>query len=113
MGDTSSDGSGTYAPANWMGLTASGTAPDVSHTTLAGEISSGSLSRAHCSFAHTDGQASYTLTKTFTSDQVVTVQKQGIFNAASGGTLVFESLLDAPAVLRSGDQVAITVTVSL
>lgn len=113
MGDTASTGSGSYAPANWIGLTADGTAPAAGDTTLTGEITSGTLDRAQAVYAHTGGTATYTLTKTFTSDQTVTIRKLGVFTATSGGTMVFTSLLDADAALVSGDSLQVTVTVTL
>lgn len=113
MGDTASTGTGAYAPGVYIGLTANATAPAAGDTTLAGEIASGTLARAAGIYAHTNGTASYTLTKTFTSDQSVVIAKIGVFNASSAGTMVFESLLNATATLVSGDQLQITETVTL
>ncbi len=113
MGDPTSNATGVYAPACWLGVTANTADPVITDTVLPGEITSGSLARAKAVYAHTDGTATYTLTKTFTSDQGVTLAKVGVFNAASSGTLVFETKLNATAQLVSGDQVQITETVSL
>lgn len=113
MGDTASTGTGSYAAANFIGLTANSTAPAAGSTTLTGEIASGTLNRAQATYAHTNGTNTYTLTRTFTSDQSVTIAKIGVFNAATGGTLVFETLLNATATLVSGDQLQITETVTL
>jgi len=113
MGDTASTGTGAYASAVYIGLTANSSAPAAGDTTLAGEIASGTLIRAAAIYAHTTGTASYTLTKTFTSDQSVVVAKIGVFNASTTGTMVFESLLNATATLVSGDQLQITETVTL
>ena len=115
MGATSGTGIGTsgFAPANYIGLTANSTAPSASDTTLTGEIASGTLVRAQATYAHTTAATSYTLTKTFTSDQTVTIAKIGVFNASSSGTMVFETLLSATASLVSGDQLTITETVNI
>lgn len=113
MGDTSSSGSGPYAPGNFIGLTSDNAAPLASDTVLPNEVTVGSLARAQATYAHTTGTASYTLTKTFTSDQSVTIYKIGVFNAPAAGTLVFETLLNAAAVLVSGDQLQVTETVTL
>jgi hypothetical protein len=113
MGDTASTGTGAYAAANYIGVTANSTAPAAGDTTLAGEITVGSLARVQAAYGHTDGQATYTLTRTFTSDQTVTLQKIGVFNAAAGGTMAFESPLNAPAVMVSGDNLQIVETVTL
>jgi hypothetical protein len=113
IGDTASTGTGSYAPACWIGLTANATAPAATDTVLTGEIASGTLLRAQATYAHTNGTASYTLTKTFTSDQTVTLAKIGIFNGATANTLVFATLLSATAGLVSGDQIQVTDTVTL
>lgn len=112
MGDNASTGTGDYASACFIGLTANTDAPDENHTTLPGEISSGTLVRAQGTFLHTSGTNIYTITKNFTSDQSVEVAKIGIFNAATGGTMAFESTID-PVPLRSGDQVQITEAITL
>lgn len=113
MGDTASSGVGAYAPATFIALTANATAPAAASTALTGEIATGTLIRAVATYAHTNGTATYTLTKTFTSDQTVTIAKIGVFNASTIGTLVFETLLNATASLVSGDQLQITETVTL
>lgn len=115
-----SDTAAQPAAANYIALTANAGAPGAGDTTLTGEITTagGGLVRAQAAFAHTNGTATYTLTKTFTangSDALpVTVAKIGVFNAASVGTLVYEALLSATATLSaSGDNVAITETVTI
>lgn len=112
-GGLSGAGTGTMRPADYIGLTADTTAPNAADTVLASEVSSGSLVRAQAAFAHTSGTATYTLTKTFTSDQTIVVAKIGVFTAATGGTMAFETLLNATASMISGDQLAITETVTL
>lgn len=115
-----SNGTGTSAPANRIALTANSTAPSAASTTLTGEIvtAGGGLLRALATYAHTAGTNTYTLSNTFTangSDALpVTIAKIGILNAASGGTLVFETLLSTTATLSaSGDQLTITETVTM
>lgn len=115
MGDGSAVGAGTgdMRPADYIGLSADLDAPNASDTTLTGEIVAGTLVRAQATYAHTNGTNVYTLTRTFTSDQTVDIAKVGVFNDPTAGTLVFENLLGSAAPLISGDQVAITVTVTL
>jgi len=113
MGDTGSDGTGDYASATYIGLSANTDSPVASNTTLPGEITSGTLARTQAVYAHTNGTSSYTLTKTFTSDQTVNIAKTGVFNALTGGTLVFETLLGSTANLKSGDTVQIVFTGTL
>lgn len=115
-----SDTAAPPARFNYIALTANSTAPAASNTTLTGEITTagGGLVRAQAAFAHTGGTNTYTLTKTFTgngSDSYpVTIAKIGIFNAASAGTMGFETLLNATATLTvSGDNVTVTDTVTI
>ena len=112
-GQIAGAGTGEMAPADWMALSANTDAENPANTTLPGEIGSGTLARVQAAYAHTDGQATYTLTNIFTSDQTVTIAKVGIFNAATAGIFVFEKLLADPAPMISGDQVVITATVTL
>lgn len=111
LSDPGSNGTGSYAPACYLALSPDTAAPDPSHHSLPSEIVSGTLVRALGAYAHTTGTNVYTVTKTFTSDQSVTVAKLGLYNAA--GVLAFETLLNAPAVLKVGDQVSITEVVTL
>lgn len=104
---------------NYIALTANATAPAATDTTLTGEIATagGALVRAQAVFAHTNGTNTSTLTKTFTANGTdalpVTVAKIGIFNAASVGTLGFETLLNATATLSaSGDALTVTDTIT-
>lgn len=113
MGDTASNATGSYASGTWIGLSSDNTAPAAGDTTLASELTGGTMGRAQAVYAHTNGQASYTLTRNFTSDRTVTVHKIGVFNASAGGTLCFESTLDSSASLKSGDTIQIVHTVTL
>lgn len=113
MADTASDGTGDYAPANWIGLSSSAVAPSAANTSLASELTGGTMDRAQASFAHTDGTASYTLIKTFTSDRIVNVYKYGVFTADSGGVMAFEQAFDEMVPLRIGDTVQVVDTITL
>lgn len=113
MGDTAANGTGNYASATWIGLTANTDAPAAGDTTLTGEVTSGTLARAQAAYAHTNGTATYTLTKSFTSDQTITIAKIGVFNASSAGTMAFETLLNAVATMVSGDTLNVVETVTL
>lgn len=113
-----SNGTGAYAPATYMGISSDPTAPAAGDTTLVGEVTSGTLSRALCTYGYTgSGATTYTQSKVFTSDQTITIYKSALFTLASGGSPVFGSLLTAggtnsPKSLFSGDQVGITETVN-
>lgn len=107
------------AAANYIALSSDATPPAAADTTMSGEINNagGGINRAQAAYAHTNGTQVYTLTKTFTANALDgsanTIRKVGVFNAATGGTLVFETAVTAPPTLVSGDQVTITETVQL
>lgn len=113
---------GGAAPVDFMALTANSTAPAATDTTLAGEIATagGGLIRAVCTYAHTLGTNTYTLSNTFTangSDSLpVTIAKIGTFDTLTPatGVLFHETLLSATATLSAtGDSVSITQTVTM
>lgn len=104
---------------NYMCLSANATAPSAASTTCPGEITTpgGGLLRKQITVGHTVGTNTSTLTGTFTcngSDSLpVTVAKIGVLNAASVGTLGYETLLGTSATLSlSGDNVALTHTIT-
>jgi hypothetical protein len=81
--------------------------------TLTGEVSTSGLQRAQAAYTHTNGQATYTLTKTWTASGTVSnVQKAGVFNAASSGTMIFENTF-TPVTLNNGDQIQLTWTITI
>lgn len=110
MADTASNGTGAYAAANYIGVSADAAAYNPANTTLPGELTGGSMGRAQGAYAHTNGTSSYTLTRSISVDRTVVVAKLGVFNAVSGPTLVFETLLDAVASVRSGDTLQVVFT---
>lgn len=104
---------------NYMCLSANATAASAANTTLPGEITTagGGLLRKQMTYAHTAGTNTSTLTGTFTangSDSVpVTIAKIGVLNAASVGTLGYETLLGTSATLSlAGDNIAVTHTIT-
>ncbi len=110
----------TIVPGNqsafWLAITTNATAPGASDTTLASELSSNGLSRKVAAYAHTDGAASavYTLTATWTcSGGSQTIAKAGVFQASSGGRMLFTTLVSSAPTLVSGDQLTITETATI
>jgi hypothetical protein len=108
------------AAADYMALTANATAPSAADTALTAEIATGGggLVRKQATYAHTGGAATYTLTATFTangSDVLpVSIAKMAIFNAASAGTMPFETLVSPTATLSAvADALTITETVTV
>lgn len=103
----------------YMGLTTNATAPSATDTALAEELTGSGWTRAQCTYAHTTGASTYTLTKTFTSSDASsrTINKMAIFNAASNGgafgQMLFESAISSPPTLVSGDTITVTETVTI
>jgi hypothetical protein len=102
------------AVAYYMALSESATAPAATDTSVAGEITTAGLARTTASYAHTTAATSYTLSKTFTATDpgFSAVQKEGILNAGSGGTLFVENTF-TPTALVSGDQLTVTHTINI
>ncbi len=103
-GDLADAGVGAMRPADFLGLSANAVDPTGDDLTLAGEIVTGSLVRAQAAYTHTTGTASYTLTRVFTTDHDVVIAKVGVFTARVDGILTFQTLLDEPLPMKSGDQ---------
>ena len=100
------------AAMGWLALTADATAPAVGDTTLASEITTNGFARAAGTYAHTGGSNTFTISHTFTATGTQTINKEGVFNASSVGTLGFESAEPSPPTLVSGDTLAQTVTIT-
>jgi hypothetical protein len=108
------------AACNYLALTADTASPAAGDTTLTAEIATGGggLIRAQGAYAHTGGTSTLTVSKTFTangSDSLpVVVAKYGLFNAASTGTLGWETKFGTTAtVSASGDALTVTATITL
>lgn len=108
--DTASNATGNYAALNFVALTENSDAPDAGDTTLTGEITDDGLQRVQATYAHTNGTALVSLTKTFTKGNgaTKTPAKAGLFNAAAAGTMGYETLVPNPPPLVENDQVSVT-----
>lgn len=133
MADTSSNGTASYAAANYIGLSTATTAPNATDTYLVGPVggtvyelwaSGGGLNRAQATYAHSAGVNTYTLTKSFTATTADgasnQIQKIGVFNktvtttpTTTDGSMVFETAVPSPPTLVSSDQLTITETVTM
>lgn len=100
------------AVAKWMALTTNSTAPAATDTTLASEIATSGLSRQAATFGHTGGTNTFTQQSVWGSitGTVSGISKMALFTAASGGTMVFETLLAVSKSVSSGDTLTITWT---
>lgn len=107
-------GAGGTATAQYIGLSSDATAPAATDTGLTGEITGGGLARALGTYDHTSGTDTFTIESTFTASATHNnVQKAGLFNAASDGTMVAENVLGSPVTLASGDSLTVTWTITL
>lgn len=99
-------------PNQWIALSTDATAPSAGDTTLASEVNTAGVTRSFATYAHTGGASTATLSYTFTATgNAGNMQKAGCFNAANGGVMYCESLLNAAANLAvSGDNAAVTWT---
>lgn len=99
--------------AGFIAVSSNTVAPDVSDTTLAGEIGSGGLERADADTKdHTGGTNTTLIEHTFTASATHTdVQKTALFNAASTGTMPHENTFTA-TTLNSGDELKISWTIT-
>jgi hypothetical protein len=59
--------------------------------TLASEITTNGLARHVATYSHTNGTNTWALTYTWTATGTQSVQKAGMFNASSSGTMIFET----------------------
>lgn len=119
IGSTSPGGNG----ANFIALSTTAVTPAAGDTALAGEITTGGLSRGTAgTYAHTNGQSTFTVSKTFTASATHTnVQSAGLFTAAvtgtpgaggDDGTMMAENTFTS-VTLQNNDQLTITWTITL
>jgi hypothetical protein len=108
-----SNGTGAFAPATYLAVSADVNPVVVTDLTLMGEILTGSLARTLATYAHTTGATSFTQTVVFTSDQTITLSKSGLFNIGSGGRVCWEELWIQPRLLTSGDQLSVSIQVNI
>lgn len=99
---------------NFVAVSSNAGGADAAHTSLAGEIASGGLTRADADTkSHTGGTNVSTVEHTFTaSAQQVDVQLSGLFNASTVGTLTHENTFTA-ATLEINDTLKVTWTLTL
>jgi hypothetical protein len=94
MGTTSTQpATATYiALTNDSGTAAAGDcAAGSSACTLASEITTNGVARHVATYSHSNGTNTWSLNYTWTATGTQSVQKAGMFNASSSGTMVFES----------------------
>jgi LytS/YehU family sensor histidine kinase len=104
------------AVAKWMALTTDASAAAAGDTTLASEETLNGLARGTAdTINHTSNATTTTLVKTwtYTGSSSKVLAKVGLFDAASTGNLVLETLLSSTATVNAnGDTVQVTWTVN-
>jgi hypothetical protein len=110
-------GAGGPASARFMGLTTNSGAAAAADTALTGEITTGGCGRALAAYAHTMGNATFTLQKTFSvTSSFTAIHKMGLFaclTSAGADPLLFESVLNADATVANGDSLTVTDTMTV
>lgn len=110
-------GAGGLGSIRFMGLTTDSGAAAAADKTLASEITSGGLTRALATYAHTYGTATFTLQKAFSvSAPFTAVHKMGLFvclSAAGADPMILETVLNQDATVGNGDTLTVTDTVTL
>lgn len=98
---------------SWIALSNDSLTETSSSTTLSNEIAANGLTRAQGTYAHTNGQSTATVAKTFTcSTSSQAAQKAALFSASSSGTM-HHALSFTQRTLQVGDTLAITFTITL
>lgn len=110
--------SGTVAAvANYIAVTANTAQTiDAAQTALTGEETLNGLVRGTGTFTPgAAGSTSYTLARTFTytGGSPITLTRAAMFNASTGGTMVFFAAFGSSATLVNGDQITVTWTINI
>lgn len=98
----------------FMALSTNSGAASAADTTMASEVTTNGGARVLALYAHTFGQATCTLSNTFTASGTITaIHKIGLFvclSSAGADPMIYETVLNADATLASGDTLAVTWT---
>lgn len=97
---------------NYIALSNDALTENSASTTLSSEIASNGLTRAQGTYAHTNGQSTATISKTFTASGTQAAQKAALFSASSSGTMN-HALSFTQRSLISGDTLSVTFTITI
>lgn len=85
--------------------------PAAGDTTLTGEVTTDGLARVSSTYTSEAGTGAWKLEHTFTyTGAGITIYTGGVFNAASGVTLLYAAAFSSSAVLATNDQLKVTIT---
>jgi hypothetical protein len=109
-------GAGGMASIRFMALTTNSGAAAAADTTLTGEITTGGCNRSLATYAHTMGNATFTLQKAYSVTASFTaIHKMGLFlclTSAGADPMVLETVLNADATVANGDTLTVTDTIT-
>jgi hypothetical protein len=97
---------------SWIALSNDTLTETSASTTLSTEIAANGLTRAQGTYAHTAGQSTATVAKTFTATGAQSCQKAALFSASSSGTMN-HALSFTQRSLVNTDTLTITYTITI
>lgn len=97
---------------SWIALSNDSLTENSASTTLSNEIAANGLTRAQGTYAHTNGQSTATIAKTFTASGAQSCQKAALFSASSSGTMN-HVLSFTQRSLQTNDTITITYTITI
>jgi len=97
---------------SWIALSNDSLTETSGSTTLSNEIAANGLTRAQGTYAHTNGQSTATIAKTFTATGAQSAQKAALFSASSSGSMN-HVLSFTQRSLQTNDTLAITFTITV
>jgi hypothetical protein len=110
-------GAGGPASIRFMALTTNASAASATNTTLASEITTNGGNRQLATYAHTYGNATFTLTKAYSITGTLTaIHRAGLFTTmsqAGADPMIFETVLNQDATVGNGDTLTVTWTATL
>lgn len=110
-------GAGGLSSIRFMGLTTDSGAASAASTALTSEITTNGANRQLATYAHTYGNATFTLTKAYAITGTLTaIHRAGLFphNSQTGvGPMIFETVLNQDATVGNGDTLTVTWTCTL
>ena len=110
-------GAGGLGSVRFMALTTNASAASAANTTLTGEQTTNGGGRALATYAHTYGNATFTLVKAFAITGTITaIHRMGLFaclTSAGADPMIFETVLNQDATVGNGDTLTVTETVTL
>jgi len=92
---------------DYIAIGTDNTAPAASQTALGNEVM-----RQQGTYSHTTGTKEFTVTTTFDFAAAYSIWESGLFNAASGGTMLCRGVLDSAVNVESGDSLQVTWTIT-